>query len=144
MVQTEARRKWERDYLRNKYHTDAKYRKHKIEEATKREKEPKALERGRKRHWQIKEKAFRIISNGEKPQCKNCGCDDIRALEANHKNGDGYEENRRLSKEGTSLYNEICQGRRKTDDLSILCRPCNAIEYLFRRFKIVRFKVLWV
>lgn len=61
--------------------------------------------------------------------CVYCGCDDIRVLEINHKNGGGC-------KEWTghhSLVYEIVAGRRPTNDLEVVCRICNAWHYISLR-----------
>jgi len=66
---------------------------------------------------------LKMLSNG-KPVCVNCGCDDIRFLEINHINGGGYQDTKGCR--GSRFYQIIKQGKRKTDDLNILCRICNA------------------
>ncbi len=68
-----------------------------------------------------------IISGGN-PHCVRCGCDDIRLLEINHKNGGGGQEKQKTSP-GTFHWN-IYTGKRKTDDLEVLCKVCNAWHYL--------------
>lgn len=75
-------------------------------------------------------RALQIISGLQTPECNNCGCANIIILEVNHKNGGGRRENKR----GLALYREIIAGRRKTKDLNVLCRVCNAKDDVERRF----------
>lgn len=56
--------------------------------------------------------------------CENCGCNSLGILEINHKNGGGYREGY------TSFYHAIVTGERKTDDLNLLCRVCNALHFV--------------
>jgi len=64
--------------------------------------------------------------------CVRCGCTDLRFLEFNHKNGGGYKESQQKGVNG-GLYYRINYGR-KTDDLELLCRPCNHIHFLEMKF----------
>jgi len=77
-----------------------------------------------------------IISNNN-PVCVRCGCDDVRLLEINHKNGGGGEER----KKEMNYYQNIHKGRRKTDDLELLCRVCNAWHYLELKYGKLPYKV---
>jgi hypothetical protein len=89
-----------------------------------------------------KKRLFFAISGTINAVCSRCGCDDWRLLEVNHKNGGGRKAN-----EGgwgaPDFKRAVIQGRRKTDDLEILCRPCNAIHYLELKFGPLPMKVLW-
>ena len=73
--------------------------------------------------------------------CIRCGCDDLRFIEINHKNGDGRNERNRL---GTAFHSDIVFGRRKIDDLELLCKPCNHIHYLELKYgEQIPLKVIW-
>lgn len=61
-------------------------------------------------------------------KCINCGCNDYDALEINHINGGGNEEIRQIGKK--SFIFAIHNGTRKTNDLEVTCRVCNALHYL--------------
>ena len=74
-------------------------------------------------------------------KCVRCGCDDIRFLEINHINGGGNKE-QRDSKHKTVTLRILYYGR-KTDDLELLCRPCNVIHALEMKFGIVPLKVIF-
>lgn len=74
----------------------------------------------------MKIKAYKIL--GEK--CINCGCDDIQALEFNHKNGGGAAEYRAHGGCQKQLILDIVAGRRK--DIELTCRVCNALHYLVK------------
>ena len=96
-----------------------------------------SLERGRNRWQKKKLRAFKKIQKNI--ICVRCGCGDIRFLEINHKNGRARNEKQ------IRIYNEINTGRRKTDDLELLCRPCNHIHYLEMKFGIeIPLKVVWM
>jgi hypothetical protein len=106
------------------------------------------LETWRKFRDKTRLKALQIVSGLENAICIGCGCPDLRVLEIHHKNGHGAKEIRHARKEGVNLYriqtqnlcHAIVKGRRKTDDLEILCKVCNAKHYVERRFG-VRYKV---
>lgn len=64
-------------------------------------------------------------------KCVYCGCDNFNALEINHINGCGRREKRERWKSGSKAYYlAILNGSRKTDDLELTCRVCNAYHYL--------------
>lgn len=77
-------------------------------------------------------KVLSIIGKGE-IKCVRCGNTDVRILTINHKNGGGRKERRTYDKgKGgrPGLFRDILKGNRTTNDLEILCRPCNDIHYL--------------
>jgi hypothetical protein len=84
-------------------------------------------------------------------KCVYCGCSDIRLLEVNHKNGGGNQERygtrkrKREMGQGYSFYLDIIMGRRKTDDLEVVCKPNNSVHYLELIYPDVKghFKVIW-
>jgi len=85
-------------------------------------------------------KAFALIQ--DKNECVRCGCTDFRFLEINHKNGSKNEH--MLWKSGTGLTRSIVKGWRKTDDLELLCRPCNHIHFLEMKYnEKIPMKVVW-
>jgi len=72
-------------------------------------------------------KAMELIGGA---RCLRCGCTEIEFLEINHKNGGGCQEYRKVRK---SLVDQILKGERTTEDLEVLCRVCNALDYLERK-----------
>lgn len=96
----------------------------------------------RKYGERLKAKVFSLICGGN-PCCSRCGCSDIRFLEVNHKNGGGSKERRKAVLRGTTLYWDIFKGKRKTDDLEILCSPCNAVHYLELKYGKLPYKVIY-
>jgi hypothetical protein len=76
--------------------------------------------------------------------CVRCGCDDMRILEINHVNGNG---NREYSYGRSTLpfYRSILDGTRNTEDLNVLCRICNALDFAERKCPELkgRFGVVW-
>lgn len=75
-----------------------------------------------------KRKAFQKL--GE-VKCRRCGCDEIDFLEFNHINGGGCEEWRKGKY--MSMADKIITGKRDTTGLEILCRVCNALDFLERK-----------
>ena len=71
-----------------------------------------------------REIALKVIGTG-KIQCARCGCDDVRLIEINHKNGGGGKE-MAAGKKSQKFYIDIARLRRTVDDLELLCRVCNA------------------
>lgn len=104
----------------------------------------KYRERDQFRTAKMRLSVLQLISKTDKPFCARCGCNDIRCLEINHKNGGGCREYReRKITCGSKYYRLILTGQRTTDDLNILCRPCNNLEHLERRFGQLPFKIIW-
>ena len=57
-------------------------------------------------------------------KCTKCGNNDLRVLEINHINRDGYKE--RTKFHGDMFYHSIIDGTRSTNDINILCGNCNS------------------
>ena len=77
----------------------------------------------------LRKRVFFRISGEISHSCTRCGCRDSRFLEVNHKNGGGAKETKN-GKWSMQFYHSIASGKRRVDDLEILCRPCNAIHFL--------------
>ena len=63
---------------------------------------------GKPRNLKYKLKAYKKIQ--DKIECVRCGCDDVRFLEINHKNGLGRQElltRRKFNISGTNMYSAI-------------------------------------
>jgi hypothetical protein len=77
-------------------------------------------------------------------RCVNCGCDDLRILEINHKNGGGSKEYKQV-KAGHRFHYLIRSRKRSTTDLEVRCRVCNALDYIERIHPELkgRIKVRW-
>lgn len=101
----------------------------------------KVRETSRKSYLKRKKKLLIMISNGNL-KCVNCGCNDIRLLEINHKNGGGSVERKRTG--CLNLYEQIRRGERGIKDLELLCRVCNAQHYLESKFGRLPFKIKWL
>lgn len=87
-------------------------------------------------------RALSILSGGI-PCCFYCGCDDIRLLEINHKNGGGGKEH--LKRRTNQLELDIISNRRR-EGLEVACRVCNALHYLGLKFGneiTKRFSIVW-
>ena len=84
--------------------------------------------KNRKSQRKYMRKVRRIVIDMLGGKCINCGCIVCEALEINHIKGGGNKEIRKVGRKSflLSIYN----GSRKTDDLEIRCRVCNAIHYL--------------
>lgn len=86
-----------------------------------------------------REIALNVIGGG-KIECVRCGCDDVRMLEINHKNGGGGKE---MKGNSQSFYRDIARLKRRCDDLELLCRVCNAHHFLETKFGELPFLVVW-
>ena len=91
-----------------------------------------------RRHQRVKLKVLALVGKGE-IKCNKCGHNDIRILEVNHKSGGGHKEITSF-KSNAQMYRNIAKGKRITSDLSILCRVCNAADFVERKFGI-KFKI---
>ena len=102
----------------------------------------KARKSGRKKateyNQRIRLKAYHIIG-GPHLVCSRCGCERADLLTINHINCDGGQENENRS--GTKFYRKIVQGKRKTDDLEILCKLCNWAHYYETKYGI-KYKII--
>lgn len=125
------------DYNKQKYSENPESWRRRI--ADYREKHP---DRVKKLYAKRRLFALQRIAGSEKPICVYCGCDDIRFLEINHKNGGGSKEFKKGRNSANFLW-AIVTGRRKTDDLEVACRVCNALHYLKSKFGNAPFKVVW-
>ena len=83
-------------------------------------------EHSRTQKQQTRLKALALVGNG-KIECVRCGCNEPELLEINHKNGGGHKEYKLL---GITMISAILYHNRTTDDLELLCKPCNSIHYL--------------
>lgn len=63
--------------------------------------------------------------------CVKCGCHVLEFLEINHKNGGGCLEHRKNG--GTATGDRLLCGKRSKDGLEVLCRVCNALDFLHRK-----------
>ncbi len=101
-----------------------------------RAKKPDKIQESRRRHklrvlQAVVAGGIEKITGKEIPQCAACGCNQIEFLEINHVNGGGRKETNKLR---GPFQDYILKTGRKTDDLNILCRVCNALDYLKRKF----------
>ncbi|MGI0022947.1 MAG: hypothetical protein ACRD9Q_08820 [Nitrososphaeraceae archaeon] len=76
-------------------------------------------------------------------KCAMCDCDDTRFLEVNHINGGGRKEHIRYQKEGHNMILLIHHGKRGVEDLNLLCRACNSLDHLERKYGHTGLKVVW-
>ncbi len=98
-------------------------------------------EHQKKYYKQRRLKLLNIISNNN-PCCVRCGCNDIRLLEINHKNGGGNKETKK-GKKSSKLRNDILNGKRKTDDLELLCRVCNSRHWLELKYGKLSYRIFY-
>lgn len=98
------------------------------------------------KRFQWKWRVLTIVAQSADVKCVYCGCDDLHALEINHKFGKGKVEQRKLSEHGESLYSAIVRGERPVDDLEVVCKPCNARHYLRQKYgeEVDRWEIKWV
>ena len=76
--------------------------------------------------------------------CQNCGCDDIRILEINHKNGGGHQERKgKNTRTNATLLTEILYDKVPTEDYNVLCKVCNIQHYVETILGITGHKIIW-
>ncbi|MBI4991589.1 hypothetical protein HZB96_05880 [Candidatus Gottesmanbacteria bacterium] len=79
----------------------------------------KRLNHERNANKKAKEEIFKILGK----KCSKCGFDDIRALQVDHKNGDGYKD--RHSRSVRKVFYKI---RKSPRGFQMLCANCNWIK----------------
>ena len=88
------------------------------------------------KRYRVKAKKEAYLKIDYKLKCNRCGCNDLKLLEINHINGGGRQEYKNSTHHGNVHFHRlIVTGRRKINDLELLCRPCNSIHYLELKFK---------
>lgn len=102
----------------------------------------KNIEYSNKRNKQIRKRVLLLVGKG-KINCCSCGCNDERLLEINHINGNGNFEYKKIGGP-IKLWYKIASLQRGTEDLNILCRVCNALDYLERKVREkLPFEIKW-
>lgn len=89
---------------------------------------------------QYRQIALRVIGGGV-VACSECGCNDERLIEINHRDGGGGAEMR--AKTSQKFYRDIARLVRPCDDLNLLCRVCNAAHYLETKYGELPFLIVW-
>ncbi len=82
----------------------------------------KINEKVRERILRLRREAIEFLGGS----CTMCGISDIRVLEIDHINGGGRAERTKLT--GQVFHYAILNGKRRTDDLQVLCANCHAIK----------------
>lgn len=106
-----------------------------------RDKYPERQALARKRAYNNR-KLKAVLKVGE-AKCIRCGCDELDFLEFNHINGGGCIEHRNTKNK--PMMDRILTNKRDTKDLEIVCRVCNALDFLERKNNLSakRFKIVW-
>lgn len=107
-----------------------------------RKKHPEKVKKARR--LQYNKRKVRAMKMVGKVKCSRCGCNELDFLEFNHKNGGGCKEFRETKY--MAMTDKLLTGKRKPDGLEILCRVCNALEFLERKNNKAskRFKIKWM
>lgn len=99
------------------------------------------------RKIQYNNRKLRALKMVGDPICANCGCDELDYLEFNHLNGGGAKEfrDRIAEMKFMGMADQLLTGKRVAKDLTVLCRVCNALEWLSRKNggQSKRYKILW-
>jgi len=112
-------------------------------EATRRyrNRHPEKVKEMREKTYNSRKRRAMEMLGGAK--CIRCGCDEIKFLEFNHKNGGGCKE----IKQGKYQYmaDKLLSGKRSPNGLEVLCRVCNALDFLERKNKEIakKYKIEW-
>jgi len=107
-----------------------------------RDKYPEKQALARKRTYRNR-KLKAILKVGE-AKCIRCGCDELDFLEFNHINGGGCKEHR--DSKNRPMMDRILTNNRDIKDLEIVCRVCNALDFLERKntLSAKRFIIKWM
>ncbi len=92
-------------------------------------------------YHKTRRRALEIVGQG-RLKCRNCSCTNFDLLEINHIRGGGGKEFRR--KGNTTFYRDIAAKRRRTSDLNILCKLCNTLYYLNKRYGRPLYKISFI
>lgn len=129
---------------RPKRHETKKQKRLRMSENTRRwrARHPEEIKRVRKKQYNSRKLRAMNLAGGAK--CIRCGCDEFSFLEFNHKNGGGCKDWRESG--GVAMVDRILTGKRNTDDLEIVCRVCNALDFLERKNNqsAKRFQIKWM
>jgi hypothetical protein len=104
-----------------------------------RQSNPDAYRKG----WQsynLRRRVNVLLKISKELRCCRCGCDKIELLEINHKYGGGLKE---VGRRNQVFYQKIISGERATDDLEILCKPCNILHYLELKYGPLPYSLVW-
>ena len=106
-----------------------------------RDKYPEKQALARKRAYNNR-KLKAILKVGE-ARCVRCGCDELDFLEFNHIGGNGCKDHR--ENKNVPIMDRILTKKRNTNDLEIVCRVCNALDFLERKNnkQSKRFSIKW-
>ena len=81
----------------------------------------------RKRHLDNLNRKREALNMLGGAKCVNCGCNNIIALEFNHKTGGHRKSGLPL---GSELHHALLKGTVDKNLFDVRCRPCNALHYL--------------
>lgn len=90
--------------------------------------------RNKRYNDRLKREAMEVLGG---IKCVGCGNGDIRTLEVNHI--DGIGKGHRFF--GAQLYVRILDGRLPREKFNVLCRLCNVLEYIERRYPDLKGKI---
>lgn len=89
-----------------------------------------------------REALMKIAQDKKIPLQCPCGCSEIDLLEIDHLDGNGNEERKTLSSQAFHLA--IRDGKRKTDDLTILCKVCNFAKFCNSKTQSGNWKIIFL
>lgn len=141
----EERIEYAKKYYAKRYREDAEYRAIILSRAQERKRKYPELYREYVRNSNAKTRteAIILISKGD-PICDSCGCDNVKILEINHKDGGGCQERKlKWGDSNAKFYRAIIKGVRKTDDLNLLCKVCNMLHFVSQKFGLNNYQVTW-
>jgi len=103
------------------------------------EKSRKSRRKSTKKYGKIERQKALVYLSGDPPECRRCGFSDIRALQIDHINNDGFRERKNnKSKIRNSTFVLRLPREEALNKYQVLCANCNRIkyiEYLARRVK---------
>lgn len=112
---------WQNNHRRERYKSDPAYRQDKIDRTQRWGSKPEVKAKRRERHAATRAACFDILGR----VCVRCGFDDMRALQFDHVNDDGYKHRKGLASH-TSVFPAIVAANGV--GFQTLCANCNWIK----------------
>lgn len=95
-------------------------------------------QKSKENRWKFRLSVLKIVGN-DILKCVNCGCNNPKLLEINHKNGGGIKESRNANR----FYYSIKKLERNIDDLELTCRICNTLHYVESLYGKLPYNIKW-
>jgi len=110
------KKSWQRNYMRNRYNNDPEFRKQILKTVSK---------SNRKTHHQKRLELLQLVGD---TKCAKCGFTDWKALQLDHKNGNGLDDKKRIGFGKKYMQYYLNHPQEAKEKLQVLCANCNWIK----------------